>query len=280
MGWETRPSGRRYLYRSVRAGGRVVKEYLGRDDPFSHLMAAEVAEVQARRADLRATARAYREGVRDRADEVAALVEAANIQIRTVVHGLLVAAGYHRHKRGEWRMKKLKRDIEALIQRVQENQAKPSPVVRYAAPAGDAEAAEVFQKVRDGDPAAADRVRALIRERDWVDWIGDVGRQATHQLIGRLAGGDPVFRAGLTEKAAALRDEVLGPDPTVLEQLLARRVVNGWLHTHALELELAVRPPRDAKAKDYLDRALTRAQKRLAEAVRELARVRRLQAPA
>jgi hypothetical protein len=36
----------------------------------------------------------------------------------------------------------------------------------------------------------------------------------------------------------------------------------------------------DARDRAYLDAALTRAQKRYAEAIRELARVRRLQAPA
>jgi hypothetical protein len=61
--------------------------------------------------------------------------------------------------------------------------------------------------------------------------------------------------------------------------LLVRRVVNGWVAVHALELEQSVRPPLDAKSREYLDRALGRAQKRYTEAIRELARVRRLQAP-
>ena len=78
----------------------------------------------------------------------------------------------------------------------------------------------------------------------------------------------------------ALRDELLGKNPSVLEELLVRRVVNGWLATHALELELTLRPPGDARDRAHLDAALTRAQKRMTEAVRELARVRRLQAPA
>ncbi|MFB4187175.1 hypothetical protein, partial [Bacillus velezensis] len=66
----------------------------------------------------------------------------------------------------------------------------------------------------------------------------------------------------------------------VLERLLARRVVNGWLAVHALELELTLRPPLDARDRAHLDTALSRAQKRYTEAIRELARVCRLQAPA
>ena len=63
-------------------------------------------------------------------------------------------------------------------------------------------------------------------------------------------------------------------------ELLVRRVVNGWLAVHALELELTVRAPVDARDRAHLDVALSRAQKRYTEAIRELARVRRLQAPA
>jgi hypothetical protein len=64
-----------------------------------------------------------------------------------------------------------------------------------------------------------------------------------------------------------------------LEELLVRQVVNGWIATHALELELTIRPPLDPKSREYLDRALTRAQKRMTDAARELARVRRLALP-
>jgi hypothetical protein len=72
---------------------------------------------------------------------------------------------------------------------------------------------------------------------------------------------------------------LLGATPTVLERLLARRVVNGWLLVHTLELELTLRPPSDTRDRAHLDATLSRAQKRYTEAIRELARVRRLQAP-
>lgn len=167
------------------------------------------------------------------------------------------------------------RDAIADLER---RRAEP-PLVNYSAPAGDAEAVELFAKARAGDAGALDRVRVLIRERQWVDWIGDTGRRATRQLISKASGGDPVWEAGLTQKAIALREELLGGDPSALGELLVRRVVNGWLATHALELELTLRPPASPRDREYLDRALSRPQKRMAEAVRELARVRRLQAP-
>jgi hypothetical protein len=169
--------------------------------------------------------------------------------------------------------------LKGMIQQLQQEQKRRSPVVQYDAPANDAEAVSVFAQARAGDADARGRVGALIRDRKWVDWIGDLGRQATRQLVHRAAGGDAVWAAGITEKAGALLRELLGENPSVLEELLARRVVNSWVATHALELELTVRPPADAKDREYLDRALSRAQKRFAEAAGELARVRRLQAP-
>jgi hypothetical protein len=69
-----------------------------------------------------------------------------------------------------------------------------------------------------------------------------------------------VWKAGLTEQADVLLKQLLGESPTVLERLLARHVVNGWIATHALELELTIRPPENPRSKEHLDRALSRAE--------------------
>jgi hypothetical protein len=216
---------------------------------------------------------------RRRIDELLSATASTNADLRAVAEGLLTTLGFHKHNRGEWRMRwdmaRLRKEIEALRQDV----AQAQPLVRYTAPSNDTEAVELFAQARAGDANAQARVVALIRERKWIDWIGDLGRQATCQLILKTAGGDPVWETGIIEKANTLRGELLGKNPTVLEELLVRRVVNGWLATHALELELTVRPPSDARDRAHLDAALTRAQKRFTEAARELARVRRLQAP-
>lgn len=281
MGWELR-DGRRYLYRSRRVNGRPVKEYVAADDRFGldELMADDLGRLLRAQAKLRRVARQARTECRGWIDELLAAAAAANIQLRTLAEGVLCALGYRRHNRGEWRMRfelsSLRKQIDALQQKLAERK----PLVNYTAPAGDPEAVELFAKARAGDAGAQDRIHALIRERKWLDWLGDIGRQATRQLVWRASGGDPVWEAGMAQKANALRDQLLGENPSVLEVLLARRVVNGWLATHTLELEMTLRPPAEARDRAHLDRALSRAQKRMTEAVRELARVRRLQAPA
>jgi hypothetical protein len=284
MGWELRHGEKWYLYRNRRVNGTPRKEYLAaQNDPlvagFGALMAHDLDRLQRRQAKLRRLTRKQRAVFRDRVEGVLAAARDANAELRTVADGILYALGFHKHHRGEWRMR---RDLAALtsaINELQKRAAGPSPAVKYDAPAGDAEAVEVFAKARAGDPGAIEKVHALVRDRKWVTWIGDLGRQATHQLVHAAGGGDPVWKAGIAEKANALRQELLGDRPTVLEEVLARRVVNGWLATHALELELTVRPPAAPRDRAHLDAALSRAQKRLSEAVRELARVRKLQAP-
>ncbi|WP_439622036.1 hypothetical protein [Gemmata sp.] len=285
MGWELRHGNRWYLYRCRRVNGKPVKEYLAAQHDrlvpgFGAVMADQLGRLQRRLRHLRGLARQARSDVRGRIDDVLTLARDANAELRVASDGLLAALGYHKHRRGEWRMK---RDVALLKDAIRaletQHAAGPGPLVNYTAPEADAEAAEVFAKSRAGDAGAQARLRVLIRDRNWTNWIGDLGVQATHQLVHMAAAGDVVWMAGIAEKVSALIDELLGEKPTVLEVLLARRVINGWLATHALELELAVRPPAVPRDRAHLDAALSRAQKRLTEAVRELARVRKLQAP-
>jgi hypothetical protein len=283
MGWETRPSGRRYLYRSRRVDGRPVKEYLAADDAigFGALMADDLARLQRRQATVRALTRRRRAAYRGRVDGLLAAAADQNDALRVVAEGVLCALGFHQHHRGEWRMR---RELKALSAMVKDLKAEvdardAGPLVNYQPPKDDAEAVAAFKAARGGDAAALDRVRALIKDRNWLSWLGDLGRQATVQLVRKATAGDPVWEAGVTAQANDLRARLLGADPSPLEEVLVRRVVNGWVAAHALELQLAARPPADRADREYLDRALSRAQKRMTEAAGMLARVRRLQAP-
>lgn len=119
----------------------------------------------------------------------------------------------------------------------------------------------------------------MIRDRKWAKLLGDLGHEATLQLLSRLASKDPVWKASLVEHLKELMAELLGEDPSVLEKLLVRRVVSGWIAVHMLEVEYAsVSPDRPIKL-ESLDKAISRAQRRYTEAIHELASVRRLQAP-
>ena len=176
-------------------------------------------------------------------------------------------------------MRRVLKDLAARIQALQADRDRPKPAVRFAAPTGDAEAADLFAKARAGDAAVQASLRGFIATRGWTDWLGDLGEQATRQVVKRAGGGDPVWAAGVRLKAEQMLRDLAGPNPTVIESLLARRVVNGWVATHALELDLAVREPADRRTRDLIDKMISRAQRRMSDAARDLARVRRLALP-
>ena len=100
MAWETR-RGRRYYYRSVRRGGRVVKEYFG-----TGRVAELCAQLDALTLERRAIERQDRAAERDRCDAL----EARTLELIELTDALVAAtltvAGYHRHDRGAWRRRR------------------------------------------------------------------------------------------------------------------------------------------------------------------------------
>jgi hypothetical protein len=99
MGWKT-INGRRYFYKSERAGGRVRSVYFGAGESGS-LMARMIEFERLESVAEREREREDREefGAEDRAisdwfDDVQAVADAA-----------MVAAGFHKHK-GQWRRRR------------------------------------------------------------------------------------------------------------------------------------------------------------------------------
>lgn len=95
MGWER---GNRYYTRSRKVDGRVVREYIGAGEKGEQAAADDVAEKERRDAQRHASAEE-----RFRAEALAAEVDATNKLVMALARLLLVAQGYRRHHRGEWR---------------------------------------------------------------------------------------------------------------------------------------------------------------------------------
>lgn len=100
MAWETRGA-HLYYYQSVRENGRVRKRYIGR---------GEIAELVAHADE--AMVRLHRERViweRVELEEMRSLLEAADeigVASESLARAAMVAAGYHRHRGGEWRRRR------------------------------------------------------------------------------------------------------------------------------------------------------------------------------
>jgi hypothetical protein len=80
----------------------------------------------------------------------------------------------------ETRAKQPKAALDALKARI----AGPDPVVKYDAPTDDAQAVELFAKVRTGAAEAFERLHTLIRQRKWVHQrlhpLGATGSNSVH----------------------------------------------------------------------------------------------------
>jgi hypothetical protein len=100
MGLERR-GGRSYYYTAERVGGRVVKCYIG-----SGRVAAIAAQFDAIRRQERDAEQA---AVRRARDELAALdaaVTPLDELADLLARAAMLAAGFHRHHRGEWRRRR------------------------------------------------------------------------------------------------------------------------------------------------------------------------------
>ncbi len=96
--WERRERGGLYYTRSRKENGRVVREYVG-GGVLGELAARMDAEDRRRRQE---EAAAWREE-RKRLEELAGVVDELCEGIEAIARAALLAAGFRRHKRGEWR---------------------------------------------------------------------------------------------------------------------------------------------------------------------------------
>ncbi len=99
--WERRERGGLYYTRSRKEGCRVVREYVG-GGVLGESAARMDAEERRRREEEAAAQREERE----RLDRLAGLLDAFCEDVETVTRATLIAAGFRRHKRGEWRKRR------------------------------------------------------------------------------------------------------------------------------------------------------------------------------
>ena len=121
-------------------------------------------------------------------------------------------------------------------------------------------------------------LRELLAERPelWQNY-GNIARQAQSQWLALIGGNDLFLQESLGRHAAAMRDELAGPDASPLEQLQVERIV-------ALNMQLsyyeALLPKHEAtdmtRVVDYLHERCSAVDRRLQHAMMNLARIRKL----
>ena len=99
--WERRQRGGHYFTRSRKVNGKTVREYVG-GGILGELAARLDAEERRRQEEEKASHREERE----RLDALAAPVEELCDAAEVIARAALIASGYHRHNRGEWRKRR------------------------------------------------------------------------------------------------------------------------------------------------------------------------------
>lgn len=146
-------------------------------------------------------------------------------------------------------------------------------------------------KAEAGDKDARRELRRMIRASspEVIGRASDIARKASRTMALTAGGGDPLVEEALFAKLDAMRAEIAGEDPTPLELLLTERVVLLWMFTSLLEVLLATQYRKNVgdgyerASPAYIlqqSRILDATSRRFLAAIRELARVRKLQAAA
>ncbi len=101
MAWEKRERGGLYYTRSYKENGRVIREYVGGGVLGERAARMDAADRQ-RREEEKA---AWREE-RERLEELMGMVDELCQDVEILAQAALLAAGFRRHNRGEWRRKR------------------------------------------------------------------------------------------------------------------------------------------------------------------------------
>ena len=102
--WERRERGGLYYTRSRKENGRVVREYVG-GGVLGEIAALEDEYERRRREEEAALWKEERERLEALTAPLDELCEAAEV----IARAALIASGYHRHNRGEWRKRREQR---------------------------------------------------------------------------------------------------------------------------------------------------------------------------
>ena len=160
--------------------------------------------------------------------------------------------------------------------------SKPKKMLEGLDPQEQEQLCSLLAQAEQGDPAALPAVRqALDRHPELWQRYGDLALHARQAWVDRAAGANLLMRECIDRKLDALRAELVGPEASPLERLLAEQIVLCWLQSAYADATVAQVPREEALATLKLKmQRQESAQRRLLAATKQLALVRKLLRPA
>jgi hypothetical protein len=271
MAWVSRHE-KRYYYRSVRVGHTVRRIYAGTGEAGQ-----QAAAEDARR---RAARFAREEALREEAEQW----DEAEIQLGEFVRlteilarAALMAAGYFRHARGQWRKR---RTMPKTMNAKPETPTRPAPDPEDIK---DQEAektlAEWVRRAEMGDATVMPMLSAIfdVAPSRWKRY-GGLAVRVEAVWLKLTAGDNLMLRETVRRQLEEMKAELAGEAATPLERLLVDRVAATWLQCQLADAGAAAQgctPSEEATAL----RRQNAAHKRHLQALKSLAVVRRLLRP-
>ncbi len=144
---------------------------------------------------------------------------------------------------------------------------------------------ELSKKAESGDKEARRELRRAVKSSapEVIVRASDIARTGQRVLAKTAAANDPLVEEALYARLDTMKAEIAGEDPTPLEALLAERIVSCWMLTTLFEVLMAgqfIHGQTHRVSPAYLlqmARLHESASRRYLAAIRELARVRKLQ---
>jgi hypothetical protein len=148
---------------------------------------------------------------------------------------------------------------------------------------------DLADRAERGEEGARKELRVALRESapEVIARCSNTARSYRGILAKTASGGDPLVEEAIQERASRLAAEVAGENPSPLEALLSERIASLWVLVELFEALMSAQlSTASGGAKGRVSPALLkhylawqdRANSRYLAAMRELARVRKLQA--
>lgn len=143
------------------------------------------------------------------------------------------------------------------------------------------ELGKFIERTEAGGKTTLPVLRKLLNDPHYIEQFGgNLARTAEFAFISALTGKHICVQEALKRKMKQMREELLGPNPTPVERLLAERVVACWLQVQDADYRFGSMKEPTFKQSEFAQRRMDRANARYLAAVKTLALVRKLAVPA